>query len=195
MRVILASGSQARRSICAAAGLQVAVMPADVDEAALKAGFLAATVEDTALALAAAKAKRVSAVAPGALVVGADQILECEGRRYDKPGDLAAAAAQLRALRGRTHRLVTAVCVAQGGAVAWSHVETPVLTMRDFSEAFLAGYLAAEGETVCDCVGAYRLEGLGAQLFERVEGDFFTILGLPLLALLGFLRSAGTVPA
>jgi len=118
----------------------------------------------------------------------------CEGRRYGKPAAVAAAGAQLRALRGRAHRLVTAVCVARGGEVVWSHMEIPVLTMRDFSDAFLEGYLAAEGEKICGCVGAYRLEGLGAQLFERVEGDYFTVLGLPLLALLGFLRGAGVVP-
>jgi septum formation protein len=194
MRVILASGSAARRAMCLAAGLKVAVLPADVDEAAFKAAATG-TVEETALALAVAKAQRVSAVAPGALVVGADQMLVCEGRRYDKPNDMSAAAAQLRALRGRTHFLVTAVCVAQGGAVVWSHIETPVLTMREFSEEFLASYLTAEGEKICGCVGAYRLEGFGAQLFARVEGDYFTILGLPLLALLGFLRQAGEVPA
>jgi septum formation protein len=193
MRVILASGSQARRAMCLAAGLPVLVMPADVDEVAFKAAA-SGTVEETALALAVAKAKRVSAVAVGALVVGADQMLVCEGKRYDKPEDVLAAADQLRALRGRTHRLVTAVCVARGGEVVWTHIETPVLAMRDFSEEFLAGYLAAEGEKMCGCVGAYRLDGLGAQLFERVEGDYFTILGLPLLALLGFLRGAGVVP-
>jgi septum formation protein len=133
-------------------------------------------------------------VAAGALVIGADQILVCEGERFDKPESLVEAAWHLRKLRGKAHALVTAACVVREGEVLWSCVETPKLTMRDFSDAFLQEYLAAEGGAVCGCVGAYRLEGLGMQLFERIEGDYFTVLGLPMLALLGFLRGAGAVP-
>ncbi|MBU6398288.1 MAG: Maf family protein, partial [Rhodospirillales bacterium] len=114
---------------------------------------------------------------------------------YDKPRDLAQAAAHLRALSGRPHELVTAICLVQGGAPVWAHEENAHLTMRGFSERFLQDYLAAEGEEILHCVGAYRLEGLGAQLFTCIEGDYFTILGLPLLALLGALRAWGVVAA
>jgi septum formation protein len=193
MRLILASGSAARRAMLAAAGVKVSILPADVDEAAMKASAPAA-FEAVALDLAAAKARRIAAVAPGALVIGADQILVCDGKRFDKPETIEAAARHLNTLRGRTHALVTAACVVQDGQTLWSHIETPQLTMRHFSDAFLADYLAAEGGAICGCVGAYRLEGPGLQLFERIEGDYFTILGLPLLALLGFLRAAGASP-
>ncbi len=174
----------------AAAGLNVAVHPSAVDEAALKAASAAAP-ETLALDLALAKARAVAATQPAALVIGADQILVCDGKSFVKPAGLAAAASQLRALRGRPHQLVTAACVVRGNQTLWTHVETPQLTMRDFSEPFLADYLQAEGETICACVGAYRLEARGISLFEAIEGDYFTILGLPLLALLQFLRQAG----
>ena len=192
MRLILASGSATRQAMLRQAGIEAATVPPDLDEAAAKAGF-AGGADDLALALAEAKALRVAAVRGEALVIGADQVLVCDGERFDKPADPAGAAAQLRALRGRTHELVTAVCVAQGERLRWRHVAVARLRMRDFSEEFLRDYLAAEGEAACQAVGAYRLEGLGVQLFEAVEGDFFTILGLPLLPLLGFLRQAGAV--
>jgi len=147
------------------------------------------------LALASAKAAMVAAPNPDALVIGADQLLVCEGQKFDKPVDLADAARHLRRLSGRTHTLVTAVCVHQADACIWSNVAEARLTMRPLSEAFIAQYLAAEGEAVCGSVGAYRLEGLGAQLFSAVEGDFFTVLGLNLLPLLGFLREAGVLAA
>jgi septum formation protein len=194
MRVILASGSAARRAMLLAAGVKVMVMPADVDEAAIKAAASGGAAA-TAMRLAEAKAARVSAVAPGALVIGADQMLVCEGRIFSKPRDLADASAQLRALRGRRHELVTAACVVRDGATIWSHAETPNLAMRDVSDAFLETYLAAEGEKICACVGAYRLEGLGIQLFDSVAGDYFAVLGLPLMNLLAFLRSAGAIQA
>jgi septum formation protein len=193
MRLILASGSAARRAMLAAAGVKFSVMPADVDEAAMKSSATVAP-EALALDLAVAKARRIAGLAPDALVIGADQILVCAGARFDKPENMAAAASHLRLLRGTAHQLVTASCVVRDAQTLWSHVETPVLTMRDFSETFLENYLAAEGEAVRACVGAYRLEGPGMQLFERIEGDYFTILGLPLLALLGFLRETGAVP-
>ena len=174
------------------AGLKCFAIPADLDEAAIKRGFTGQPGA-LALALAEAKAGMVAQAYPDALVIGADQLLVCDGRYFDKPEGLAEAAAHLRDLRGRTHRLVTATCVYRGGSCAWSHVAEAQLTMRSLSEAFLVSYLAAEGEAVCGSVGAYRLEGLGSQLFERIEGDFFTILGLNLLPLQGFLRAAGAL--
>jgi septum formation protein len=193
-KLILASGSAARRDMLRGAGVAFVVRPADVDEGAVKAR---ATWTAAALAveLACLKATKISALAPGALVIGADQVLVCEGKRFDKPEGLRGAAGQLRALRGRAHELVTAACVYRDGAKIWEDVATPRLVMRDFSEAFLADYLAREGEAVCGCVGAYRLEGLGVQLFARIEGDFFTILGLNLLPLLEFLRAQCVAPA
>lgn len=194
--LILASASASRQAILRQAGLQFEAVPAYVDEAALKESAKADgwTGAETALALAELKAERISQKFPGAMVIGADQLLACGGEWFDKPADLAAAAAQLQRLGGHTHVLHTALCVYRGGAMAWHHQAAPRLTMRRLSPGFIADYLAAEGEALCGCVGAYRLEALGIQLFERVEGDFFTILGLPLLALLGFLRQAGLLP-
>jgi septum formation protein len=194
MRLILASGSSARRSMLAAAGVKITVMPADVDESAIKAGANSDTPQ-LARDLAIAKATRIAARAPGALVIGADQILVCQNKRFDKPEHLLTAADHLKTLRGQTHHLITAACVVKDGETLWSHIETPRLTMRNFSDQFLNDYLATEGSTLCTCVGAYRLEGPGLQLFDHIEGDYFTILGLPLLALLAFLRQAGAVPA
>ena len=128
-----------------------------------------------------------------ALVIGADQILDCDGRWFDKPASMDEAANHLRALSGRTHRLVSAGCVATGGVVSWRHVETPSMTMRRLDDDFIADYLDRAGPSVLESVGAYRLEGIGARLFERIDGDYFTILGLPLLPLLAFLRDAGVV--
>lgn len=194
MRLILASSSAARRAMLASAGLKVMTMPADIDESGIKA-LAFGDAAKAAQKLAYAKAARISALAPGALVIGADQILSCNGQLFDKPAHIVAAGAQLRTLRGRTHSLVTAACLIQDGTQIWSHTETPRLTMRNFSDDFLAGYLAAEGSRLCACVGAYRLEGPGIQLFDHIEGDFFTILGLPLLALLSFLRTLDALPA
>jgi septum formation protein len=194
VRLILASGSPARQAILRNAGLVCRAVPPDVDEAAVKRAFVG-DAPDLALALAAAKAAAVAVGAPDALVIGGDQVLVCEGEKFDKPADRTAAAAQLRWLRGRTHTLVTAVCVQMGEKLLWSHVAEARLSMRMFDDAFIERYLEAEGEEVLGCVGVYRLEGLGAQLFSAIEGDFFTILGLNLLPLLGFLREAGAIPA
>lgn len=194
MGLILASTSAARRAMLRQAGLDFSALPSGVDETALKQGFTGEP-EALALALAAAKARAVSAAHPQALVLGADQLLVCEGAVFDKPAGLAEAAMHLRRLSGRAHQLVTAACVIQGGAAVWSHAERATLEMRSLSEDFIARYLEAEGAEILGCVGAYRLEGLGAQLFTRVEGDYFTILGLSLLPLLGFLRGAGVLAA
>lgn len=191
-RLILASTSAARRAMLRQAGLDFAAIPSGVDEATLKQGFTG-TPEELALALAEAKARAVSAAHPQALVLGADQLLVCEGAVFDKPADLAEAALHLRRLSGRAHQLVTAACVVRGEEIIWSHAERATLEVRGLSEDFIARYLEAEGAEILGCVGAYRLEGLGAQLFTRVEGDYFTILGLSLLPLLGFLRAAGVL--
>lgn len=197
MQLILASASPARRAMLGAAGVNVQAQASGVDEAALKAGFGGMAGPEMgralALALAQAKASAVARAQDTAIVIGADQLLLCEGKIFDKPENLAEAVIHLRALSGRTHELVTAVCAVQGDALLWTHIETAKLTMRPLSEAFIAQYLAAEGDKILGCVGAYRLEGLGAQLFERIEGDYFTVLGLPLLALLGFLRKTGVL--
>jgi septum formation protein len=178
-----------------AAGLRFEAVPAAVDEAAIKEAAQAEDIPpaDAALMLSDAKAERIARRNPEALVIGCDQLLVCEGRWYDKPPDLVVARAQLLALRGRTHELVTAVVCHRHGARIWQHLARPRLTMRDFGEAFLDAYLAAEGERVLGSVGAYRLEGPGVQLFARIQGDHAAILGLPLLELLGFLRQHGVL--
>ncbi len=187
--LILASGSSARRKLLAAAGVAFRVAPADVDEPALRNEIgPQAAPQRVALTLARAKAEEASRRVPAALVIGADQVLALDGAIYTKPADIAAARAQLQSLAGRTHELSSAVSLARNGHEVWSHIETAMLTMRDVSDAFLDDYLAAAGDRVCACVGAYELEGLGIQLFERIDGDYFTILGLPLLPVLAELR-------
>jgi septum formation protein len=194
-RLVLASASLSRRSLLEAAGLRFEVAPAHIDEVELKraAQAEALSVGDTALALAHLKAARVSRRDPQALVIGADQILVCNGAWFDKPANRAAARVQLGELRGRPHSLVTGVVCLHGGARVWHHLAEPRLTMRQFSDAFLDEYLAAEGEAVTSTVGAYRLEGRGVHLFQRVDGDHSAILGLPLLPLLSFLRQHGVL--
>ncbi|HWX48023.1 MAG TPA: Maf family protein [Roseomonas sp.] len=194
-RLILASSSATRAALLRAAGLDFEARPAAVDEAALKAAAQAEGIPpaEAAILLAEAKAQRIARREPEAVVIGADQLLVCEGRWFDKPEDLAGAREQLGALRGRTHTLFTAMVLWRHGQRIWQHVATPRLTMREFSETFLERYLAAEGEAVTHSVGAYRLEGLGIQLFQDVQGEHSAILGLPLLPLLGFLRQHGVV--
>lgn len=193
--LVLASGSTTRAGLLRAAGLRFTVEVARVDEAALKAGARAegASAGEAALLLAEAKAARVARRWPEALVIGADQILECGGSWFDKPDSLEAAGAQLRALRGQVHALPTAVVCMRGGAVVWHHLATPRLRLRSFGDAFLDAYLALEGEAVLASVGAYRLEGPGAQLMAEVTGEHAAVLGLPMLALLGFLRDHGVL--
>jgi septum formation protein len=182
--LVLASRSSARRALLAAAGIPLEVRPADLDERALAAG---APVAAAAL-LAREKALAVARMEPGRLVLGADQTLALGAGRFDKPADRAGAAAQLRALRGRTHTLYSAVAVVQDGAVLFEYADTARLTLRAFSDGFLERYLDSAGAAVTASVGGYQIEGLGLQLFERIEGDYFTILGLPLLPVLDFLR-------
>ncbi len=193
--MILASASAARRAVLAAAGLVFDIEVAAIDEAAVKAGALAERMSalKTAIVLAELKAERVARRAGDALVIGCDQLLVCDGVWFDKPGDVDEARRHLQALRGRSHELVTAVVCLRGGERIWHHVARPRLTMRGFSDTFLEGYLAAEAMHVTQCVGAYRLEGPGVQLFDAVDGEHAAILGLPLLALLGFLRQHGVL--
>jgi len=197
MSVVLASASRARRVLLEAAGVALLVDPAAVDEASLKASLALEGAGAPAMAetLAEVKASQVSPRHPALITLGADQILECEGRCYDKPEDLAAAKAQLQALRGRRHRLISSLVALRGGQRLWHHTGEAQLTMRDFSDEFLAAYLTAAGPAMLESVGAYQLEGPGAQLFSRIEGDYFTILGLPLLPLLEFLRAQGELAA
>lgn len=177
----------------AAAGLTFESIVSGVDEPALRRTLesegRSVEPDDIAYALAAAKAEIVSRARPEALVVGADQVLALESRIFEKPADVPAARRQLLELRGKQHRLISAVVLAEGGRVQWRHADTATLVMRAFSAAFLDAYLYNAGEDVCLSVGAYQLEGLGAQLFERIDGDYFTILGLPLIALLAELRA------
>ncbi len=194
-RLVLASASASRRALLSAAGLVFDARPAAVDEAAVKQAVRAkgAGVEEAALLLAELKAQRVSQRDPDALVIGADQILVCDDIWFDKPASAGQAREHLRALRGRAHVLVTAVVCQRGEECVWHHLAHPKLTMRPFSDTFLEAYLAAEAAHVTDTVGAYRLEGRGIHLFDRIEGEYAAILGLPLLPLLGFLRQHGVL--
>lgn len=193
--LVLASASAARADLLRRAGVACAVDPAHVDEDEIKRGMKAAgaNASDLAERLAEIKARKVSARHPGALVVGADQVLDCQGKWFDKPTDRAAARAQLLELRGKMHELISSVCVLRDGESLWHHVGRARMTLRPFSESFLDDYLDQTGAAALQSVGAYQFEGLGAQLFSRVDGDYFTILGLPLLPLLDFLRNHGVV--
>lgn len=194
--LVLASASAARARLLREAGVEFTIDPADLDEGAVKAAQRrsGANAADCAMALAIAKARAIARCRPHALAIGADQILALGEDWFDKPADLGAARRQLAALRGRTHYLATAVCVCLGEAVLWRAASEPRLTMRDFSDAFLDAYLAQEGEAVLSSVGAYRLEGRGAQLFAVIEGDHFAIQGLPLIEVLAYLRSVEMIP-
>ncbi len=191
--LILASTSPSRRQLMANAGLSFEIDPSGVDEEEITRSLLAqrSSPQEIAEALAEMKALRVSARRPGAFVVGGDSTLAASGRLFNKPPDMQAARKQLLALRGQTHELFSSVVVAKNGARLWHWNERARLTMRPFNEAFLDAYLARAGEAVLTSVGAYQLEGLGAHLFSRVDGDYFTILGLPLLPLLSFLAGHG----
>jgi septum formation protein len=192
--VVLASQSASRAAILRGAGVDFETASPGVDEAAAKASLLAegATPRDVADALAELKAVRVSLRRPG-LVIGADQTLDLEGALYDKAESVGEARERLKTFRGKRHKLHAAVVVALDGAPIWREVDTASLTMRPFSDAYLEGYLARNGEAVLASVGCYQLEGEGAQLFERIDGDYFSILGLPLMGLLDLLRRHGAL--
>lgn len=190
-RVILASASISRARLLKNAGLDFDIMPAMVDEEELKLSLKAsgASAGETAIALAELKAIKISNLMPDTLVIGADQMLDCKGVWFDKPWDLEQARAHLLSLRGKTHFLENAACVARNGTVIWHYSNQAKMLMRPFSDGFLDDYLDQVGDAVMSSVGAYHLEGRGAQLFDKVEGDFFSILGLPLLPLLNFIRA------
>jgi septum formation protein len=195
--IILASASAARRAMLTAAGVPFTVAPASVDEEAIKESLRAggADAAAVAVALALSKANATAEHHRHALVIGSDQMLSCDGRWFDKPVDRASAKEQLLALRGRSHELIAAAVVATDGERLWHHVERAKLVMRPFSERFVDEYLDRVGDVALQSVGAYQIEGLGVQLFEAIQGDLFTIMGMPLLPLLAFLRSRGAVPA
>ena len=192
-RLILASKSAARRSMLADAGVPFSVQVADVDEDAVKAIHDPADAAGLAIELARVKALAVSRHDADAWVLGADQTLGFAGGLVSKAASLDDARARLGAMRGRTHQLHSGAALARNGQIVWSGVDTATMRVRDFSDAFLDAYLAAEGEDLLHCVGAYRLEGMGSQLFEAVEGDYFTVLGLPLWPVLAELRRAGVL--
>ncbi len=194
-RIVLASKSAIRAELLRSAGLIVETRPADVDERAIEAPAMAAgaSPEEVARLLAVAKAEAVSRADPDALVIGADQTLALGERRFSKPRDRDGARDHLRALRGATHRLASGGALAQAGRTLWSGVQSAELTMRDFTDAYLEDYLDRMGPVVTTTVGGYQLEGLGIQLFARIAGDHFTILGLPLLPLLDALRGHGVL--
>ena len=198
MRLVLASQSASRRAMLRAAGVPHDAVAAHVDEAAAKeslgAGGIAA--RDLADALAEMKARKISARDPGALVLGCDSIVALDdGMLLDKPADREEAAAHLRRLSGRRHDLWSAAVIAEGGRPVWRHVERASMHVRPLSEAFIDAYLEAEWPALAGCVGCYRIEGPGAQLFARIDGSHFTILGLPLLPLLDYLRVRGVLAA
>jgi len=192
--IVLASKSPTRSALLSGAGIAFDTVSPGVDEDAVKAGLLAegASVRDIADALAELKALKISNSRPG-FIIGADQTLEFDGALYDKVDTVEAARERLRLLRGKSHKLHAAVVVARDGAAIWRDLVTVSLTMRPFSDAFLEDYLATEGANALGSVGCYRLEGPGAQLFSRIDGDYFAILGLPLLGLLDLLRRHGAL--
>lgn len=195
MTIVLASASAARSALLAAAGVRFTVRPAAIDERAVEIPLIAggASPADVAAALAEAKAVAVSRAADDALVIGADQTLDLDGTRWTKPANLAEAREQLARLSGREHRLHSAVAVARGGRVTWLHAESAGLTMRALSATAVDAYLAEAGDAVLESVGGYQIEGPGIRLFERIDGDYFAILGLPLLPLLAYLRGEGEI--
>lgn len=196
--LVLASASPFRRQLLAAAGLAFDVVPASIDERALEKVWTSrgtgVDASQLAVALSVAKAEAVGKTRPEALVIGCDQVLACDGALLSKGLDLASARAQLIALRGRTHTLHSGICLVQRGKVVWTHVEVARMSMRPFSDDYLEDYVQRMGERLCWTVGGYEIEGEGIQLFERIEGDHFTIIGLPLLPLLAELRALKVLP-
>ena len=194
-KVVLASRSGPRARMLANAGVPFTVNAASVDETAIKKSVRITSADAAVIAeiLAATKAQQVSRNHGDNLIIGADQMLACDGEWFDKPTSLRDARNHLVKLRGKTHELISAVCVVQGGAVLWHHIARARMTMRPFSEDFIDKYVDKMGDSIMTTVGGYELEGIGAQLFSRVEGDYFTVLGMPLLPLLDFLRGHGVI--
>lgn len=198
LHLILASQSRSRREMLERAGISFSVEPAHLDERGIRLALedgdeQTSEPADIAEVLAQAKALAVARLNPAALVIGSDQVLALDSEILEKPPDITAARSHLLRLRGRTHYLHAAVALARGEEIVWSCTDVAELTMRSFSESFLVQYLARVGERACESVGAYQLEGLGVQLFEQVTGDFFTILGMPLVPLLEELRQRGVI--
>lgn len=190
IKIILASGSPSRRALLAGAGVEADAVKPLIDEEGYRAGMRAdgMSIRDQAMRLAELKALKISEHYDG-LVIGGDQMLALGERAFDKPSDLAGARAHLEALSGQSHTLETAIVVAEGGQIVWRYLARPKLTMRTLSAGFIADYIERVGEPLLATVGAYQLEGLGSQLFTKIEGDYFSILGLPLLPLLDYLRT------
>ncbi|TDK44445.1 Maf family protein [Antarcticimicrobium luteum] len=193
--IVLASGSQIRATLLRNAGLEVEIMRPRVDEAAVKQALLAegAPPRDIADALAELKARKISEKTPGALVIGCDQVLEFDGALLSKPETPEAALDQLRQMRGKRHRLLSAAVICRDGRPEWRHVGQVRLTMRAASDAYLQAYVARNWDSIRDAVGAYKLEEEGVRLFTAIDGDYFTVLGMPLLELLNFLMLRGAI--
>ena len=192
--MVLASASSVRASLLDSAGLKFKTMPSNIDESTIKKLMSDKGSGPTANELAKQKAKIVSNKVSDAYVIGCDQLLDCEGEWFDKPTDIDDLKRQLLSLRGRKHSLVTSICIFHRKSCIWSFTDSPTLQMRNFSDSFLENYINSSGGSALQCVGGYKLEGLGAQLFEQVEGDYFSILGLPLFPLLEILRSYKVIP-
>ena len=190
--IVLASRSASRQAMLRAAGVAFEAVPANVDERALEASLGGAPAAQVALSLAEAKA--LAARGDTRLVLGSDSLVVVDGARYDKPADRDQAAAHLRAFSGRTMHLHSAAALARNGEIVWRHAAEARLHVRELSESFIAGYLDAEWPQVGHCVGVFRIEALGPQLFEWIDGDHFTVLGMPLLPVLGVLRDLGELP-
>ena len=192
--IILASGSASRRALLQGAGLSARSIKPNVDETAAKNAMRAEnlSVRDQAMRLAEMKAMKISAREPG-LVIGGDQMLNLEGEAFDKPAHLDAAAAHLRKLSGKSHTLETAIVIAENGEPVWRHLARPKLSVRTLTSEFIETYIDQCGDALLSTVGAYQLEGMGAQIFSKIEGDYFSILGLPLLPLLDYLRVRGVL--
>ncbi|MCC6828361.1 MAG: Maf family protein [Novosphingobium sp.] len=192
--IVLASQSSSRRAMLEAAGVAFAARPAHLDERALEAGLAGAAPDRIALALAEAKALAVAAEVPGELVLGSDSLVDVAGQRFDKPASREDAARHLRFFSGKVMHLHSAAALVRDGAVLWSHAARAALHVAPLSDRFIETYLDAEWPAVAGCVGVFRIEARGVQLFEAIEGDHFTVLGMPLLAVLGALRELGELP-